>query len=970
MRLLLLLLAGLLIPHETVEAQGFRLYSDRNHPEITWLTADTDHFRIVYPEHLEGIEGAAAAIAEESYEMLSANLDVKFDRPIRIYLTDEDEIANGFAVPIGNGFTNIWVHVNDVAEAWTGREKWLRKVIAHELAHIFHFRAVQSNIGMWQNVVANPLPSFWTEGLAQYLTEEWDALRGDIWLRTAVLDDRLSYSDGRSAWNGRLRYAVGNSQVRFFAEQYGDSTLASMLRHRRSRLFGLAKVHDFEAAFRSAAGKSYREFYDDWRRHINIYYNSMAGSLENPDSLGVDPENVPGQYVYDVSYSPDTSHAAVLSLTSLERPIRRLYHVNAAGHVRMLAEGSLRGPVSWSPDGHQVALTRMMRGPNGTLLNDIVVVDVASLRERRITRGRRTASPVFNPRSGSLTFITTDRGTSNVYELNPVDNVETALTSYEGDIQIGSITWDRDGERLAISIFDSEGNRDIHVYHAHDGRIETLISSPYDDRDPVWSQDGRQLAFTSIRGDVPNVYVLDLETDSVRSITALATGARVRDWLPPSDDFPAGRLVTVSGISKSQDRVFVIDASRDAGRFNPVVPEAYATWTAHRPPQELASSIEPDFSLIKSRGRYNSWRNITHAASLALPYYAGPSSWGLFGLTSFVEPLGKHSLAGFGIWSIADPENYWFAASYINNQWHPTISATAYRIPATFQVYGDEILAERHSGGEVVLRLPLSWMQRPYTSTDFRFRTRLISFEPLHLDDVGSPDDIDAPISGEQFDVQIEWIRRTLRPYRYNVIHPLDGNGVLLRVTAAAPVLGTDMEYLEGDVRGFAVLPAPARHQFYIYGRAQARLGTSRPQDYIGLSRYDDVLLSMPDLLMLEIGGRERVRGYNEHLIGDRLLFGSAEYRIPLLPDLQTRVLGLVSFGATSLAFFADGAAVRTPAADDWEYRLGAGVELKNALRLAGLEIAHSVGAAQPHDALGRNEPVDVYYRIRAAIPF
>ena len=147
MRLLLLLLAGLLIPHETVEAQGFRLYSDRNHPEITWLTADTDHFRIVYPEHLEGIEGAAAAIAEESYEMLSANLDVKFDRPIRIYLTDEDEIANGFAVPIGNGFTNIWVHVNDVAEAWTGREKWLRKVIAHELAHIFHFRAVQSNEG-------------------------------------------------------------------------------------------------------------------------------------------------------------------------------------------------------------------------------------------------------------------------------------------------------------------------------------------------------------------------------------------------------------------------------------------------------------------------------------------------------------------------------------------------------------------------------------------------------------------------------------------------------------------------------------------------------------------------------------------------------------------------------------------------------------------------------------------------------
>lgn len=968
MRLLLFLVWCLCVPL-VAEAQGFRIVSDRNHPEITWLTASTDHFQIVYPEHLSGIEAEAAAIAEESYQTLSANLEVGFDRPIRIYLTDEDEIANGFAVPIGNGFTNIWVHVNDVAEAWTGREKWLRKVIAHELAHIFHFRAVRSNIGLWQNLFATPLPAFWTEGLAQYLTEHWDARRGDIWLRTAVLDDRLSYSDGRSIWNGNLMYAIGNSQVRFFAEQYGDSTLTEMLRHRRPALFGLAKVHDFEHAFRSATGKSHREFYDDWRRHINIYYNTMAGGLENPDSLGVAPEELPGQYVYDVAYASDTSQVAVLSLASLERPVRRLYLIGPDGRRRVLAEGALRPPVSWSADGHKVTLARTMRVPNGSMLNDVVVIDALSGRERRLTHGRRASSPVFNPSSGDITFVAMDHGTANVFEIDLGSGEERRLTSFDGDVQMGSISWDGPGDRLAMAVFDAVGNRDIYVYFADDGRVEPLITSPFDDRDPVWSADGRHLAFTSFRDDVPNAFVLDIERDTVRTATALATGTRVRDWLPPSDAHQLGRLVGVSGVSKARDRVFAFDASRDAGHYRADVPEAYASWTRHRPPHELPSQIDPDPTLIRERGRYRSWRNITHAASLVLPYYTGPSRWGIFGTTSFVEPLGKHSFAGIGAWSVSDPGHTWFVAGYINNQWRPTISASAYRIPGSIHVYGDDVLAERHTGGEVMLRMPLDWWQRPYTATDVRLRTRLMAFKPIRVEALGDDVEIVSAEVGEQFDVQLEWMRRTMRPYRHNVVHPLDGHGLHLRVTAAAPIFGTDMEYVEGAIRGFAVLPSIGRHRLFLYGRAQARHGTSRPQDYIGLSRYDDVSLSMPGLPTLELGGRERVRGYTEHVIGNRLLFGSAEYRVPLLPDLQTRLLGLVSLGATTAAVFADGAAVWAPSGAR-ATRLGLGAELKNALRLGGLEIAHSVGVAQPYETLGRDEFIDVYYRIRTAVPF
>ena len=131
-------------------AQGFNSRNGRNHPELKWMMAETEHFKIMYPRRIAGIEAQAAAIAEESYKALSANLNTTFEDKIRIYLSDEDEINNGFAVPIGNGYTDIWVDLNDYADIWTGEVKWLRKVLAHELAHIFHFKAVEGNIGFWQ----------------------------------------------------------------------------------------------------------------------------------------------------------------------------------------------------------------------------------------------------------------------------------------------------------------------------------------------------------------------------------------------------------------------------------------------------------------------------------------------------------------------------------------------------------------------------------------------------------------------------------------------------------------------------------------------------------------------------------------------------------------------------------------------------------------------------------------------------
>ncbi len=213
---------------------------------------------------------------------------------------------------------------------------------------------------------------------------------------------------------------------------------------------------------------------------------------------------------------------------------------------------------------------------------------------------------------------------------------------------------------------------------------------------------------------------------------------------------------------------------------------------------------------------------------------------------------------------------------------------------------------------------------------------------------------------------------RKQRPYWNNVIHPLDGLGARLQLTAAGRVLGADSEYLRADLAGYSVLQSIGLHRIYIYGRAQVQLGESFAQDFVGLSRHDAVQIYLPNQLPLFLGDTERVRGYRSYALGNRMLFGTAEYRVPLLSSLQTRLLGLLSFGSVAGALFADAGFVWSDGdVGEAIERVGIGVELKNALDLAGVfTISHALGAAQPAREIGSRSDVEVYYRIRTTLPF
>ncbi len=653
----------------------------------------------------------------------------------------------------------------------------------------------------------------------------------------------------------------------------------------------------------------------------------------------------------------------------------------------------------------------------------------------RITTHRRATLPAFSPDGTCLAFVVHERSgglnAARVIVRTLATGTERAYDTLGPDTQAEGIAWQPgagttdDGRRttddgrpgdqrpalpnqptctgaLAVSLFGPDGARAIHRLDLVSGALTPLTDGRHDDRTPVFSPDGRHLAFTSLRDGVPNVFVLPMPVpgtgrpselpDSAR-VTRVAQGATAHAWLAgglgadsTNADAGAGHLVVTVAVSKSYDAAYRVRAARRVAAPVDLAPPALSAWE-RRPsgaglPGPTITAAQADsiagtdgVSAIVARSAYRSGGEIRHVVTLPFPYlYDG--GIGIGGVTAWLEPLGKHlAYAAVGI-APADLRDSYALASYQNAVYEPTITVEAHHFPRAARVYGATLLAEREAALSAVAAWPLGG-QRPYAGATAAALARLSWSGVLNADDFddGVLSGLRRPESGTQIVGGAMLLRRFQRPWRDAAIHPLDGTGLRLSLSGGAG-LDRRTTFARTDAAAYAILtppglPGAALHRLYVYGRAAAQAGRPLAQDYIGLARYDGLRLFLPSFIPVTLEQNERVRGYRRASVGNVALFGSAEYRVPLWPDLQTALFGTVRLGALSGALFADaGVVARTLDLRGADRRLGVGGELKNVVSVAGYTFGHALGVAQPADRVGTRRGYETYYRIQLGVPF
>ena len=95
--------------------------------------------------------------------------------------------------------------------------------------------------------------------------------------------------------------------------------------------------------------------------------------------------------------------------------------------------------------------------------------------------------------------------------------------------------WSPDGKWIAFFAY-RDGGYDLWAIAPDGGNQHKLTVGPYDDREPAWSHDGTRIAFASDRGNPLgssyNIWVLDVASGDIRRLTNNPAENRMPSWSP------------------------------------------------------------------------------------------------------------------------------------------------------------------------------------------------------------------------------------------------------------------------------------------------------------------------------------------------------------------------------------------------------------------------------------------------------
>ncbi len=259
-----------------------------------------------------------------------------------------------------------------------------------------------------------------------------------------------------------------------------------------------------------------------------IHVAAVDGSFDRQFTFGDQSCTSPG-------FSPDGDRLAFLSNRSGTSQVYVMWMNGGEARRLTFAPGEVSG-FKWSPDGSQIAYR--MTDPETeeeksmqTEKTDIRIVD----QDFKYRRLYVTSSEPAGKKQYRAVLLT------------------------PGNISVNDFDWSPDGSRIVFShqtdptVNTGMTTSDISIVPADSGKIETLVDWPGVDDSPLFSPNGRQIAFSSQGGQPEPVGLRDLYTISskggrpVRLTLTPDRNASLVSWAPDGKSVYAFEMIGTSG---------------------------------------------------------------------------------------------------------------------------------------------------------------------------------------------------------------------------------------------------------------------------------------------------------------------------------------------------------------------------------------------------------------------------------------
>ena len=969
----------IILCYSSLPAQSTWMMTNRVHPELKWSTISTKHFNIHYHQGIEEIAKEGAIIAEYVRPTLLAQMDLDTIPTIDIIFTSEDEIMNGFATWMYNTF--IWVDQNDAA-IWLEKGKWLEQVLSHELQHIVLLHKTRSWFPDPLGRLISGLPGWVVEGTAEYETESWRPYRADISHKAHIL---------RNTTNQMDPHHDGFSKMLYWADRFGDSTITKTLAYRD----GL-KLFNFSKGFKKATGITVKQFEENWRRHMNTYYYGYRSQKETYKEIGdVFTLPIKNALVGVDFYSDSTKIAMIgnddkdqfdLSLIIAERDsakekkrfeawekqikklkekknkttkdslvIEKPYKEKVLWKKEEIDFGNFHPFLSWSSNGKKIAYSKYHHGANQSMVYDIKYYDSTKAKDRWLTKSMRATYPVWLD-SVTIAFVAHHNNVSNIYSVKLDGKTPEPITNYTDNTQIAFLSVSPNLDQLTFSMSPENGNLDIYKMDIQSGSINRLTNDPMADTRPVWHPSGKHISYTSNSNGVPNIHTIDLSNNNITVNTDAGDGIWSHQWMPNGSGIVSSTLNTV----KDSVRVVKVDPFRVPDTKPLSLRNNYTSWLKAGPDVSFVNEKPDTLPTISNSRKYKFTQHMRHFTSLVLPFQSPVA------VTAWTDALGRHMFEAFGYINSINPSKSGYGFGYINAEHGPLWSISLSKnTDGSFRLYDDAKMIDVKNGFRFGAEHPMNFgesfssnhaigLNASFISHDVTVWEKTIkkTGEPIPRD---TSEYINLPIpdNGQDGYLSLYYLWSDKRPHAWNFLHPNKGFGVYAQVDYANKNLFGAFSYSRLKTDAYVNLPIKKTS---IYFRLKTVFQSGQPpkQDYVGLTDDEPIYLTGSQTLFENfLPENHNPRGWSGYSLGDRLIFGTLEYRLPVVP--KTLSFNLIS----------DYGSVWSSGEKQTEVST-AGYELRLSLGLVVL----SAGDAQTvKDWNNDKEPIR-YYRLALINPF
>jgi len=947
---------------------AFYGFNQRNHSEVSWQQIETANTIIVYSDSLEADAQKAAQIAQATYNALVKSYKIELKEKIRIFLSDMDQITNGYSMA-GKSIV-IWTGSNDYITHFTGRDKWLRKVISHEMSHHFVFHSIAAWADYFFPFSAFDFPLDFNEGYAMFFSGEvWGYGRSDAHLRKAVYSNKMDYNleDG-------FHYAAGFSMVRYLQTKYGEDKLAELLKYRSD-----FKLYDFKEAFKSVYKKDFTEFKEEWRKDIYTYYFGSAYNLKNPaDSLNNPAmtlnatqklksswESINAISIKDKSAliigkkyrNQQYLDVGLVSVNSDSLKISKLHFDKVTDVTKTaMADHSVGFYSALSNNGEFVAYTKNGRNNHGGIFPYIHTYNAKTRDCNRVVQG--SLPQVAD--NGTVFYQIADKKGNYIKSIDVKGKITNHI-SFAPDNQLGRFILSPDEKNLFLSRFDENSRFFTELYDLKENKL--LMSKE-------WEFAPRQIGF---KGNDQIFVLIESEVDfrTVLWTSPVNTSNWQRYNTPPfnltgimqfmpTDSTGRTSVLAYSDLSREKRELGIVEIKPAASTANiqpaaETAPSFYNSWmkTSYNNPI-VVSSENP---VIGSAKNYNSFSNIDKFAIVPLPTEK------FFTLTGvFMDPLMKHILQG-GVYLPYEfkAEDIWASATYLNNCFYPSLSLSYLQGQWFAGSDNGDFSYQKIKNAGVAISFPVNFLPSSFWNLNYGLGGNYLDVKSTEKDSASIFED------GDLFTMSAFTSFSYKLPYLNSEYHPVKEISASYQLTGATEKLKMQKDF-SSHVFDLKLAYAPLLDLVKVEQLQTLNLQSKLHYEQLNgryLAQFQPGIDSYKNIPVKDIiSSRRYLRGYEETMLGDQLFSAQNEIWLKVADNFNFSVnLGfpLLKLGYLGIGGFADYAKISYENQNK-EYK-SYGWEVKSVCEILGIPTVHRYGQAFDFD----NKKLGYYYQ--AEIP-